>query len=40
MLRGCETWEEFERIFRRSYRIPIENTIDRPVLQQLLESIG
>jgi len=30
MLRGCETWDEFERIFRRSYKIPIENTIDRP----------
>ncbi|KKQ05056.1 MAG: hypothetical protein US15_C0036G0003 [Candidatus Moranbacteria bacterium GW2011_GWF1_36_4] len=39
MLRGCETWLEFERIFRRSYKIPIENTIDRPITQ-LLESNG
>lgn len=33
MMRGSETWEEFERIFRRSYQIPIGNTIDRPTYQ-------
>ncbi len=32
LMRGCETWDEFERIFRKSYQIPLENTIDHPTL--------
>lgn len=32
MMRGCDSWEEFERFFRKSFDVPLESTIDRPVV--------
>jgi len=32
MMRGCDTWEEFEKFFRKSFDVSIESTIDRPVV--------
>lgn len=33
MMRGCGDWDEFEKIFRRSYGVPKESTIDNPVVK-------
>lgn len=38
MMRGCDTWEEFEKFFRKSFDVPIESTIDRPVVQEVKED--
>lgn len=38
MMRGCDTWEEFERIFRKSFNVPLELTIDNPEVLLLEEN--
>jgi len=38
MMRGCDTWEEFEKFFRKSFDVSIESTIDKPVVQEIIES--
>jgi len=38
MMRGCDTWEEFEKFFRKSFDVSLESTIDRPVVQEIKEN--
>jgi len=38
MMRGCDTWEEFEKFFRKSFDVSIESTIDRPVVLEIKED--
>jgi len=38
MMRGCDTWEEFEKFFRKSFDVSIDSTIDRPVVQEIKED--
>ena len=37
MMRGCDTWEEFEKFFRKSFDVPVESTIDRPIIMESKE---
>ena len=39
MMRGCETWGEFEKIFRKSFGILNESTIDHPEVDTAIVSI-
>lgn len=34
MMRGCDTWGEFEKFFRKSFDVPQESTIDHPIVKE------
>jgi hypothetical protein len=35
MMRGCDSWEEFERFFRKSFNVQQESNIDHPVIYNI-----